>query len=130
MFVNVTEWENQTPTQVHYNKYMKYIGQSIDKKDFEGLDIEDIHQFERCFEVNVNIFSLQENESVLPVRRSHCHYTNTMNLNLFENHLSYISKEGIKADNIYHWFPRKCCTKHAQRDKRTPGLFKVEFEGD
>jgi hypothetical protein len=28
------------------------------------------------------------------------------------------------------WFPRTCCTKHAKYDKRTPGLFKVEYEGD
>lgn len=36
----------------------------------------------------------------------------------------------IEADARHHWFPRKCCTKHAKRDKRTPGLFKLEFEGD
>lgn len=28
------------------------------------------------------------------------------------------------------WFPRTCCTRHAKYDKRTPGLFKVEYEGD
>jgi G:T-mismatch repair DNA endonuclease (very short patch repair protein) len=36
----------------------------------------------------------------------------------------------IKADSDFHWFPRRCCTKHKLYDKRTPGLFKVEFEGD
>ena len=29
-----------------------------------------------------------------------------------------------------HWFPRTCCKKHAQFDRRTPGLFKLEAEGD
>lgn len=28
------------------------------------------------------------------------------------------------------WFPRTCCTTHAKYDNRTPGLFKVEYEGD
>ena len=28
------------------------------------------------------------------------------------------------------WFPRTCCSKHIKYDKRTPGLFKVEYEGD
>jgi hypothetical protein len=28
------------------------------------------------------------------------------------------------------WFPRECCQKHAQFDKRVPGLFKTEYEGD
>lgn len=36
----------------------------------------------------------------------------------------------IEADARYHWFPRKCCTKHAKRDKPTPVLFELEFEGD
>lgn len=28
------------------------------------------------------------------------------------------------------WFPRTCCSKHIKYDKRTPGLLKMEFEGD
>ena len=29
-----------------------------------------------------------------------------------------------------YWFPRECCQLHKNYDKRTPGLFKVEFEGE
>ena len=36
----------------------------------------------------------------------------------------------VEADNDHHWFPRECCDQHAKMDKRTPGLFKVEFEGE
>ncbi|KAK3087962.1 hypothetical protein FSP39_012874 [Pinctada imbricata] len=36
----------------------------------------------------------------------------------------------IESDNGYHWFPRECCPLHQKRDTRTPGLFKVEYEGD
>ena len=35
-----------------------------------------------------------------------------------------------EADAKYNWFPRDCCQEHRDYDKRTPGLFKVEFEGD
>lgn len=35
----------------------------------------------------------------------------------------------IEADAQYHWFPRTCCAKHAKYDKRTPGLFKLEYQG-
>jgi len=28
------------------------------------------------------------------------------------------------------WFPRNCCKKHEHFDRRTPGLFKLEFSGD
>ena len=36
----------------------------------------------------------------------------------------------IEADCQHHWFPRSCCQQHAKFDKRTPGLFKIEYEGD
>jgi len=28
------------------------------------------------------------------------------------------------------WFPRECCQKHIKYDKRTPGLFKLEAQGE
>ena len=36
----------------------------------------------------------------------------------------------IEADDRHHWFPRTCCSEHSKYDKRTPGLFKVEWQGD
>jgi hypothetical protein len=36
----------------------------------------------------------------------------------------------IEADCKDHWFPRTCCEQHAKYDKRTPGLFKIEYEGE
>ena len=41
----------------------------------------------------------------------------------------YCRDEIVEADADLHWFPRTC-TKHAKFDKRTPGLFKLEYEGD
>ena len=36
----------------------------------------------------------------------------------------------VEADDDLHWFPRTCCTNHAKNDKRTVGLFKLEWQGD
>ncbi|KAJ8298575.1 hypothetical protein KUTeg_022635 [Tegillarca granosa] len=36
----------------------------------------------------------------------------------------------FKADGINHWFPRNCCDEHKKFDKRVPGLFKMEFQGN
>ncbi|KAK3104978.1 hypothetical protein FSP39_014553 [Pinctada imbricata] len=36
----------------------------------------------------------------------------------------------IEADCLHHWFPRTCLSQHSKFDKRTPGLFKIEYEGD
>ena len=42
----------------------------------------------------------------------------------------FCTDSDIEADACFHWFPRTCCVKHAKYDKRTPGLFKLEYQGD
>ncbi|VDI17856.1 Hypothetical predicted protein [Mytilus galloprovincialis] len=42
----------------------------------------------------------------------------------------FCNRQDVEADNTVHWFPIICCYMHAKYDKRTPGLFKLEFEGD
>ena len=37
------------------------------------------------------------------------------------------SADSLIADAVAHFFPRTCCVKHKQHDKREPGLFKEEF---
>jgi hypothetical protein len=32
-------------------------------------------------------------------------------------------------DDKFNWFPRTCCDVHARHDRRTPGLFKLEWSG-
>ena len=44
----------------------------------------------------------------------------------YQQTLTGCGREGIDPE----WFPRTCCSKHAKYDKRTPGLFKIEYEGD
>ena len=36
----------------------------------------------------------------------------------------------VEADDDLHWFPRTCCGAHAAHDKRTIGLFKLEWQAD
>ena len=35
--------------------------------------------------------------------------------------------DSLTADAVENFFPRTCCVKHKQHDKREPGLFKEEF---
>ena len=37
------------------------------------------------------------------------------------------SVDSFTADAVANFFPRTCCVKHKQHDKREPGLFKEEF---
>lgn len=69
---------------------MQHIGNaSIQIEDYPGLEMEDMQRLEQCFEINVN--KLREDGSVEVIRRSPCHLKTCMNLNLYKNHLSYIS---------------------------------------
>ena len=36
----------------------------------------------------------------------------------------------VEAEDNVHWFPRTCCSEHAKFDKRTVGLYKLEWQGD
>ena len=88
----------ETHTKVLFNKWVAYMQNkcaesniSSDLKSFKGIELSQLAYFEKCFETNVNVFRLQEDQSALPVYKSHCHFKHTMHLNLFDKHLSYIS---------------------------------------
>ena len=58
---------------------------------FKGLQIQDLPEFEQCFEVNVHMYSLEEDGVVVPVFQSTDRYSDTMYVNQFENHCSYVT---------------------------------------
>ena len=85
-------------TESLFAKWVEYMqnknpnaGNSFDPKTFKGVELSQPVYFEKYIEINVNIFRLQEDKFVLPVYKSHCHFKDTMHLNLFDNHLSYIA---------------------------------------
>ncbi len=57
---------------------------------FKGVQLTEFTHFEACFGTNVHIFNLQENGIAIPVFKSTGRYDNSVYLNLFKNHLSYI----------------------------------------
>ena len=58
---------------------------------FKGLQLQDLPEFEQCFEVNVHMYSLEEDGVVVPVFQSTDRYSDTMYVNQFENHCSYVT---------------------------------------
>ena len=93
------------------NKVQSYYKQFCDfsNSTFEnGVELHLIPDFEKCFKVNINIFSLQEDKSALTVYKSMIRFADSMNLNLFEEHLSYI--QDIKR--FCFKYQCKHCEKH------------------
>ena len=88
----------ETHSKSLFNKWVHYMQHkcpnveiSTGTKTFKGLELSQLAYFEKCFQINVNVFRLQEDRSALSVYKSQCHFKDTMHLNLFDKHLSYIS---------------------------------------
>ena len=67
--------------------YEEYTDQPVRK--FEGVVIDELIKVESVFEVNIVVYNLRE-ESAQLVRRSLGKHDNTMYVNLYESHFSYI----------------------------------------
>ena len=104
--------------------YEEYTDQPVDT--FEGVTIDELHKVEATFDVNVCVYKLvptgNEKTKAEIVRRSLCSYVQTMYLNLYETHFSY-----IKDINTYchSWRCRNCeqalwkCPYDLHRHERT-----------
>ena len=67
--------------------YVRYTNQPVQM--FEGVTIDELHNVETLFEVNIIVYKLSEKSAQL-VRRSVGKYANTMHVNLHETPLSLI----------------------------------------
>jgi hypothetical protein len=61
------------------------------KNPQSGVQTDQIPEFEDTFNVNVNLFNINEGGNVENVYKSHKAFEQTLNLNLFQKHLSYIT---------------------------------------
>jgi hypothetical protein len=80
-------------TKKLFDRWCEFQGQSGDS--FEGVDPQDLPDVERCFAINIEVLALQEDDSVQSIYRScgkHTGEAKTLYLNLYSNHLSYVTK--------------------------------------
>ena len=59
--------------------------------EYHGLDLLHLPQFEECFNINVDIYSLCEDGAVIPRYFSEEVHQDKMVLNLYDTHLSYVT---------------------------------------
>lgn len=88
----------ETTTKTLYDTWCTHLNRQANAEEcspynsYQGLILnEELHEFEKCFEVCVNLFKLCEDVSAQPERRSVCSFKDQMNLNIYESHLSYIT---------------------------------------
>ena len=76
-----------------FKKWKKYIGKcgkSWEPRTFPLITLDDLPDFEECFGIDVNVFQMSENRLATPLYRSLKTHQEILNLNAFEQHLSYI----------------------------------------
>ena len=70
-----------------------------DVHDFTGVKLDDLYRVETKLKTNVCVYklveTLEETKTAELVRRSLCHYPDTMYVNLYETHYSYIQDIGM-----------------------------------
>ena len=67
----------------------------VPMQDFTGVTLDDLYRVETTFKTNVCVYKLVKSDvdgktTAELVRRSLCHYDNTLHINLHETHFSYI----------------------------------------
>ena len=96
-------------TIANFRKWSGEYGGTPD--DYPGLSIQEIPLFEELFQVNINIYSLREDDSCISIYRSPSLYNKTMYLNQYDKHLSVIKNFNAYAKK----FHCNICTKHFNR---------------
>lgn len=115
------------------NYYREYFGHRVPKRTkFNGLTLRDIPYFESTFDINVHMFQLFEDESCVHIYRSRGTFQETMNLNLYEDHLSYIKNLSVyckkyECRNCKTLFPTH--DRVARHEKRCKEATKSIFPG-
>ena len=64
---------------------------------FLGVNLLDIPDLENCFQMNINVFQLLENQTVITHYKSLSNFEGTMYLDLQEHHLSYVKDVNVYA---------------------------------
>ena len=102
--------------------YAQYIDQPA--REFRGVTIEELHKVELVFRVNITVYELGEVSAKL-VRRSLGKHADTMFVNLYETHFSYI-RDMKKFSHSY------TCSKCGEELWRYPSKLKrheLTYEG-
>lgn len=75
-----------------YDKWCAYTETVVAYNDFKGVELSKIPAFEDCFEIKINMYELVvSNGNVIPRYQSKSNSDESMSLNLYENHTSYIT---------------------------------------
>ena len=66
-------------------------GQYIESHNFKGISLDQIKYVEECFLLSIHIYEKIDKDTVIPIYKTEAVYSDTMYLNIYKKHLSYVS---------------------------------------
>ncbi|KAK3109123.1 hypothetical protein FSP39_023489 [Pinctada imbricata] len=81
-------------------------------KDFQGVDYEDLPDFESCFQINVEVYALNQEGHTSSIYKSRGRYEKTMYVHLYQGHFSYIKDFSLFAKKYQCKFCDKLWDHH------------------
>ena len=118
-----------------FQKWCEHIGKQKTVESFRGVNFNELPGFEDCFQVNVNMYEfLIDTECVIPRYLSQSTHHDTLYVNLYQNHTSYVSNFSGYAKKIQcasclrHFHTKHVWRKHLKvctcvKKTRFPGGF-------
>jgi hypothetical protein len=95
------ELYNKSPLQFEletlktYKKWQKFMKHKFNKTilatTFTGIETDQFHLIEECFQVSVDIYEKHDKDTISSIYKSKHEHTESMQLNLYDNHLCYIT---------------------------------------
>ena len=73
-----------------YEQWCEFVGKHVPADKFRGLELKQLDEFEICFNINVNVYEMVSTSVVVPRLRSMYKHQDTLNLNVYKQHFSYI----------------------------------------
>ena len=102
-----------------FNQWMEYaltnrlVSESVSAESYPGFDIKHIPHFEDCFKVNVNIYEIDEHNSIKTIFKTISSHDETIYLNHYSGHLfpinniqTYFSSRKFECRNCHQLFDR------------------------
>jgi hypothetical protein len=73
-----------------FRKWKQIAGSCDTEKSFPGIDLDNMLELKKTFQVSITVFQLKKNGSASIIWKSDIQYLKKMNLNLYQNHFSLV----------------------------------------
>ena len=107
----------EASSKVYYQRWRDYVFQHLRKElpkepeKYSGLQVSMLSEFERCFKLSVYVYEMMPDKTVILRYKPSTNFPQIMYLNLYQNHLSYISKFRSYAKKFQCPVCGKCHTR-------------------